>query len=267
MTTKLFELRRLPHLSFSQIKTFLLCPRKYALQYIHRVPPAFRPVALHFGSAWHTAIQTWLANSAVGDEIGRDVVKHIFGEHLDRDIDTDDMPVLFNDEHDNVGKSIALGHRMIDAFLDSVPIPERVLGIEVPFSLELADSATGEALPLPLIGAVDAVVEENGKPVVWELKTSARRWSADQFEFDAQATAYAQAMRTEGHDAVSVKMLITTKAAKPLVQTETVSRTRRDERELAQTAASVLRAIEAGVDHRVRSAACRSCAWAGACAA
>jgi CRISPR/Cas system-associated exonuclease Cas4 (RecB family) len=265
MTISLIELRRQPHLSISAIKTFLQCPRKYNLQYIRHIPPAFRPVALPFGSAWHNAIGTWLANSAVGDEIGRDVVKHIFGEDLEREVATSRVPVLFDHEDDTVEKAIALGHRMVDAFLDAVPLPERVLGVETPFALEVDDVARGGILPVPLIGAVDAIVVEDGRPVVWELKTAAKRWSADQTEFDQQSTAYAQAMRVDGYAGVSAKLIITTKAAKPTVQIESVPRTRADERELAVTAASVLRAVEAGVDHPARGWQCRTCPWATEC--
>lgn len=260
------ELRRRPHVSVSQLKSFIQCPRRYFLQYVRRIPPAHRPVALPFGSAWHEAIGTWLADSVVGDEVGRDVLKQIFAEHFERDLDQNDAaPVLFDDENDTAESAIALGHRMLDTFLTAVPLPERVLGVEVPFSMELVDPATGEVLPVPLVGAVDAIVEEQGRPVVWELKTSAKRWAVDQLEYDQQATAYTRAMRLEGYNDVSVKMLITTKTVTPLVQVEALTRSRADEHELSATAGSVLRAIEAGVSHPIRGWACRGCAWAGEC--
>lgn len=259
------DLRRRPHVSVSQLKTYLQCPRRYFLQYVHRIPPAHRPVALPFGSAWHEAIGTWLANSVVGDEVGRDVLKQVFTEHFERDLEENDTPVLFDDEDDTAGSATALAHKMLDIFLTTVPLPERVLGVEVPFSMELVDPTTGEVLPVPLVGAVDAILEEHGRPIVWELKTAAKKWSVDQLEYDQQATAYTRAMRLEGHHDVSVKMLVTTKTVAPVVQVEALTRSRADEDELSATAASVLRAIEAGVDHPVRGWACRGCAWASEC--
>ena len=154
---------------------------------------------------------------------------------------------------------------MIDAFLSAVPLPERVLGVETPFCISIDDATTGGVLPVPLIGAVDAIVVENGKPVIWELKTAAKKWSRDQTEVDQQCTAYIQAMREEGCPDVTAKLVITTKTATPAVQIEPVPRTKADERELAITAGSVLRAVEAGVDHPIRSWACRSCPFAGEC--
>jgi putative RecB family exonuclease len=45
------QLRALPHISVSQLKCFLGCPKKFRLHYIDRIEPAFRSVALAFGSA------------------------------------------------------------------------------------------------------------------------------------------------------------------------------------------------------------------------
>jgi PD-(D/E)XK nuclease superfamily len=55
-TTSLADRRALPHLSVLQLKTFLQCPKKYTFQYIERVEPAFRPIALAFGTAWHETL-------------------------------------------------------------------------------------------------------------------------------------------------------------------------------------------------------------------
>ena len=44
------------YVSVSQVKTWLMCPRKYELKYIRGVAPAFVPVNLAFGSAFHEAL-------------------------------------------------------------------------------------------------------------------------------------------------------------------------------------------------------------------
>ena len=64
MNHQLTELRKKPHTSISAIKTFLTCPRKFHLQYVLKLQPAFRPAALVFGSAWHETIGAWLTSSA-----------------------------------------------------------------------------------------------------------------------------------------------------------------------------------------------------------
>ena len=106
---------------------------------------------------------------------------------------------------------------------------------------------------------------ENGKIAIWELKTGKRRWGADPLNYDMQPTVYQLAAREHGHDDVEVKLLLTTKAAKPAVQIERFSRGPSDERDLVATAKSLLKAVEAGVDHPVRGWQCKTCPYAGAC--
>jgi len=154
---------------------------------------------------------------------------------------------------------------MIDVFIGKVPRPDQVLGVEVPFSLGLADSKTGELFPMPLIGAIDALVVDNDRPAIWELKTSKKKWGADSLEFDLQPTVYKMGARVHDMHNPALQMIVTTKTKTPIVQVETVTRTERDEKELVDVISSFLRAVSAGVDHPVRGWQCRSCPYAGRC--
>jgi hypothetical protein len=263
----LADLRAIPHFSISQLKTFLQCPKKYTLQYIERAEPAFRPIALAFGTAWHTVIGHHLSHSTREEPVSREELRDLLRQSLEAEVIRDGIPVLFDTAEANLGTSIDLGIRMLDVFLDKVPLPDEVLGIEVPFVLELAHPVTGEIASLPLIGAIDAIVIESGAPGVWELKTGAKKWSADQLEYDPQVTAYAMAARELGYDDPELKLLVTTKTKSPDLQVERLVRHRADRQELAETALTVLHAVSAGVDYRVRGWGCKTCAHAGACGA
>ena len=263
MNLQLRQLRTTAHLSASQLKTFVMCPRKYFLAYVERVEPAFRPVAFAFGTAWHDAIGMWLSSLSESAMTTEQLEAHLRDE-LHAQIHQDGPPVLFahdEDEHVLADKAIA----MLGAFLAQVSPPDEVLDVERAFSLDLSDADTGEILPLPMIGAMDAVVVEGGETVIWELKTAARRWGADQLAYDMQPTVYGLAARELGHAGGGVKLLITTKATKPTVQVERLSRGPGDERDLFATAASLLKAVDAGVDHPARGWQCKSCQYAGAC--
>jgi CRISPR/Cas system-associated exonuclease Cas4 (RecB family) len=167
----------------------------------------------------------------------------------------------------DLGKCVDLGLKMLDAFILRVPRPEQVIDVERAFILELAHPVTGEVALVPLIGGIDAIVVDEGKVVVWELKTGKKKWSADQIEYDPQPTAYTMAARELGYGDVDVKLLVATKMAKPDVQVERLVRRRGDQRELAETVLDVLHAVKAGVDVRIRGWGCRSCAYAGVCGA
>lgn len=252
-------LRQRPHTSVSQLKCFLQCPRKYFYQYVERCEPDFRPVALAFGTAWHAAIGHHLLYETTPEE-----VQSVFRDTLAREVEGGRAPVLFEDEED-LGMCIDLGVRMLDTFIERVDQPDQVIGVEVVFSLELADPSTGEILPVPLIGAIDALVVEKNKPCIWELKTSKKKWAADQLEFDLQPVAYKLGARVHEVFDPQLKLIVATKNKKPDVQVETVVRHRADEEELAHVAMSVLRAVDAGVDHPLRGWQCRSCQHASGC--
>jgi putative RecB family exonuclease len=254
----LSDLRQRPHLSVSQIKTFLTCPRRYYFAYVERIPPAFRSIALSFGTAWHVAIGELLTTDP-----GVEEVTGIFCDVLEHDVLHGDVPVLFEDDED-LRSCIALGTKMVAEFRRSVPMPDEVIGLEMPFSIDLHDPFTEEVLERPLVGAMDAIVVECSKPVIWELKSGKKQWTETQLEFDLQPAAYVMGARSLGVDAL-VKVIVTTKTKEPTVQSTRVRRTERDERELSHVAASVLRAVKAGVDHPVRDWWCKSCPYAGRC--
>jgi putative RecB family exonuclease len=261
----LADLRAIPHLSISQLKTFLQCPKKYTLQYIERAEPAFRPIALAFGTAWHETIGAHLLPEVKDQFLSREELQALFRDALTAEANKKGPPVLFDDADEDLGTCIDLGLRMLDEFVLRVPRPDEVLEVERAFVLELAHPETGEIAPVPLIGAIDAIVVDEAKTAVWELKTGKKKWSADQLEYDPQMTAYAVAARELGHGDAELKLLVTTKTKTPDIQVERLVRHRADRQELAETALSVLQAVSAGVDYRVRGWCCKTCAHAGVC--
>ena len=67
------------YVSVSQVKTWLMCPRKYELKYIRGVAPAFVPVNLAFGSAFHEALAGYYNEIKVsGVPLRRDLVLDTF---------------------------------------------------------------------------------------------------------------------------------------------------------------------------------------------
>ena len=262
----LSDLRGLPHISISQLKTFLQCPRKYFFTYVQKIEPEFRPIALAFGTAWHETIGAHLLPEVQGQYLTRIELQTLFRDSLTEQVLEDGPPVLFEDEED-LGKCVDLGLKMLDTFFLRVPRPDQVHEVERAFVLELAHPVTGEIAPVPFIGAMDAVVVDEGRTEVWELKTGKRKWSADQMEYDPQPTAYVMASRELGYEDAEVRLLVTTKAREPDVQIERLVRRRGDERELAETVIDVLHAVKAGVDVRIRGWGCQTCAFAGVCGA
>lgn len=261
MSESLIELRKKPHLSISAVKSWLQCPRRYALQYVERTRPDYVPAALILGSAWHAAVAGWL-DKVADDETLDEQLREDLRERLRRD----DLPVLFDDAEEDADRFVERAVAMFTAFRGSVQRPKKVLGTEIAFAIELAHPRTGEVLASPVIGAMDAiVVEEDGVGSLLELKTAKKKWSPDQAEFDPQVTLYRRAARELGYDGVRLRIMVTTKAREPQVQVLDVARNDGDEAELAELFFEVHRAIEAGIAPRQRGWACRTCQYAGAC--
>ena len=261
MPESLIELRKKPHLSISAVKSWLQCPRKFALQYRERVRPDYVPAALILGSAWHSAVAAWL-DAAVDDQALDEQLREDLRDRLGQV----ELPVLFDDADENADRFIERAVEMFKTFRESVARPKMVLGTEIAFAIELAHPRTGEVLPVPVIGAMDAVVvEDDGVGSLWELKTAKKKWSPDQAEFDPQVTLYRRAARELGYDGVRLRIIVTTKAREPQVQVLDVARNDGDEAELAELFFEVHRGIEAGVSPRQRGWACRTCQYASSC--
>lgn len=256
----LSELRRGRHTSISRLKESLTCPRRYFLRHELKVTPDFRPAALALGVAWHAVVDEWLTRNATTEQLQDQLRDHLRAELVESDI-----PVLFDAEDENEGRFIDLALKMLRTFVARMKRPEKVLGVEVPFALELVHPATGEVLDVPVIGAIDALVVDQGRTALWELKTGAKRWSVDQCETELQISMYLHAAQEKGLVDPALRIIVTTKAALPTVQVADVSRTTADIHELIETFFSVSRGIAAGVDHPVRSWMCKSCPYASSC--
>ena len=261
MPESLIELRKKPHISISAVRTYLSCPRRFALHYTERARPDYVPAALILGSAWHSAVAGWLEKSA-DDEVLDEQLRDDLRDRLARV----DVPVLFDDAEENANGFIARAVAMFKALREFVVRPKTVLGTEIAFATRISHPRTGEVLPVPVVGAMDAiVVEEDGVGSLFELKTAKKKWSPDQIEFDPQVTLYRKAARELGYDGVRLRIVVTTKAREPQVHVLDAARNDGDETELAELFFEVHRAVEAGVAPRQRGWACRTCQYASSC--
>lgn len=263
MNQPLIELRKKPHTSISAVREFMICPKKYFFHYEAKIAPEFRPAALAFGSAWHSTIGEWLTTPA--ETIQPEQLREHLRDGIVTRLNDDGANVLFDNAEQDEGTLVDTAVRMLDVFVAQVPRPEKTLAVEAPFSLALSHPNTGAVLPVPLIGAIDAVVLTGGIGSLWELKTAAKKWSPEQLDHDIQITAYRIAARQLGYDGARLEFLVVTKTAKATLQREVAVRHAADEDELVDVVFSVHRAIKAGVDHRARSWACATCQYSGAC--
>ena len=252
------------HFSVSQMKAWLMCPRKYEYRYITGVEPEFVPMPLAFGSAFHSALAHHYGWLMRGEPAPVDEVKQRLVDALTL---AKNGPVpLQVDEEGGFEEAQAKGIQMLDVALAHASAqPVKVLAVEEGFIVDLFDVETGEIIDEKLMGYIDLVVEEDGHRVLVEHKTSAKKYSLDQLLFDTQLSGYAYAAAQLGWGEVGLRFSVTTKTKMPVVQVEDVLRDDLDKMDFLRTAGGVLKAIDAGVSFPVRGWACKGCPYRTRC--
>jgi CRISPR/Cas system-associated exonuclease Cas4 (RecB family) len=251
------------YVSVSQIKTWLMCARRYELRYIRGVTPEFVPVNLAFGSAFHEALAGYYNEIKVsGAPLRRDLVLDVFRAAWAKAAEGD-VP-LQADEDDDPGVMIDKGISMLHAFYEQAGTPD-VESVEHGFTITLHDLDSGEPLEEKLVGTMDLLIREEGRVVVVEHKTAARKYTADQLAYDIQPTAYQIAARESGLGEVALRFQIVTKTKVPAVQVVDIHRDDQAEADFVRTACGVLKAIDSGVSYPVRGWQCRGCPYESAC--
>jgi CRISPR/Cas system-associated exonuclease Cas4 (RecB family) len=255
------------HFSVTQLKTWMLCPKKFEYRYITGAEPEFAPMPLAFGSAFHTALAhhyQWLMR---GEPAPADEVKQRF---IDAMTLAKNGPVPLQEDEEGTGfeDAVKKGLQMLDVTLSHPTAqPVRVVGVEQPFVVDLYDVETGEVIDEKLKGVIDLVVEEDGNRVLVEHKTSGKKYTVDQLVYDTQLSAYGFAAEQLGWGEVGLRFSVTTKTKLPQVQVEDVRRDDGDQSDFLRQAAGVLKAVDVGISFPVRGWACKSCPYRSRCSA
>jgi len=264
------EMEGLLHFSYSQLSTFLICPMKYAHQYVWGTQPETKPVALPFGKAIHKAAEAYYRNlKDTGEIIPVDQVIATFEMVFDNDIKSTEVE-LSHKEDETLGTLREQGIELLKLFYKETK-PQTIAAVEFPFSVSLPDILNGGGdLPIKLVGYFDLVErDEQGTYLIVELKTSAQRFSSLRLEYDLQATTYSYAMQrmkvATSENSCLVRYDVLLKTKKPAFEHYFVTRTEDDHKRLMHLINHVLRAIELKVFYRNTGWQCGDCQFKKAC--
>jgi CRISPR/Cas system-associated exonuclease Cas4 (RecB family) len=258
------------HFSYSQLSTYLICPAKYAHQYVWGTPPETKPVALPFGKAIHKAAEAYYRTlKDTGEIMLVDQLITTFEMVFDNDIKATEVELTLK-EGETIGSLREQGIQMIRLFHKEIR-PQKIAGVEVPFSVSVPDILNGGGeLPIKLVGYYDLVErDEQNTYLIAELKTSAQRFSSLRLEYDLQATTYSYAMTkmkvATSENSCLVRYDVLLKLKKPAFDRYFVTRTTDDHKRLIHLINHILRAIELRVFYRNTSWACDGCQFKKAC--
>ena len=256
-----------PHISYSQLSTYMICPLKYRFNYIEQLEPDFTPAALPFGGAIHESIAYFYRGLLeTGNRPSLDDLLDIFKTDWNLRLASED--VMF-DKGQTAHNLETLGLAMLQCFYENIQ-PGEIIAVEAEFCLRKLDPSNGKMLPIPIIGAIDLVERDReGKIICADLKTAARRYQESKIAQDLQLTVYSSALKrskiVNGASEVHCRFDVLLKTKKPeLVQYSTI-RNDNDRRRMFKVVNEILTAIEAGVFFPNPGWQCDGCQHKTAC--
>ena len=246
------------HLSSSQINLYLQCGLKYKFQYIDHLPKPFRPSALAFGSALHSAL-SWLHKERIqGNQVSLGRLYKIF--NADWFSQTVEMDTHYKDGEEEM-KLVVLGKEMLGLYFNE---PQKKLkGSEVPFTVPLVNVATGEQLDINLEGFFDLVEADD---TIVEFKTSAQAWTENDLRSNLQLTAYGYAFELLcGRPPRGFKVVNFVKSKKPRIEILETTRGKAHYEAFLYVAEQVLKGIATAVFPPRPGFWCKECEYKALC--
>lgn len=258
------EYRDREHWSFSAINQFVnICSLQFFFDRIAKLPRAFTPASMSFGSAFHRTCE-WLAlTRKEGKQPAKAEACDLFHTLWGRQV-AEDEAIKFDEEQDQESASTQ-GRQMIGCLVDNLDPEEQVVSVNEAFAVPLVD-AQGITLDKPLVGEYDARVTKAGKQALVDWKTSGRRWPKDQADKSLQPTVYLYAEHQLHGQDIPVRFDVVVKNKTPVMEQHTTARTVDQFHRMVELVKMSERMIKAG--HFLpseQSFYCAGCPHQGAC--
>lgn len=163
----------LPHLSYSRVNRYLLCPEQYRLYYVEGLRPEVESASLHFGQLIHQALAAYFQSQQDPMEIFRERWQEVKEKEL-RYSHRESWQTL-NDR----------GQLLLKKFVDEeVPRLKNVTASEKPFKLNVSN------LDVPFVGIIDLVAEVDGESTVIDFKTAGASYQEHEVQLSDQLSSY-----------------------------------------------------------------------------
>jgi putative RecB family exonuclease len=257
------ELRKGPHLSASSICDYIDCGLLYKFGRIDKLPMELKSAALEFGTVIHLVLAEFQREKMLGNRLYIKEMQESFEIHWHENaygIENIQYP-----EGKDFETLLLEGKELLSAYYNKLPDDAfKVVAIEEPFSFMI------EECPVPIIGAVDLVEEDEGTIIITDFKTSGKAYSLDEVDRNFQLTLYQIAARKSGYRDRDILLrfdcLIKTKT--PKFEQYYTTRTEIDEKRAIKKIQEVWKGIQSGVfipNDSPSNWKCKGCPFKKAC--
>lgn len=257
--------KNIDHLSWSAIRTYTTCSRRYYLKYIAQVPEESRAAALIFGSAFHFALD--FAHQQVLEGNVLPPVALLLTKYKAKwNSEAENTPEVTFAKADDEASLIDLATRMLTAYRDYLSAEATVRQSAQIIAIEHAHRFRLLADVPPIECRLDLVQLAGTELILSDVKTSKSRWgSAKTAESILQLVLYANAItplaKEMGAARIVPRFIVVTKAASPVVQIVDPHATQNDVDRLKQLVSGAWLGIKSGVFFRNESWACSQCPY------
>ena len=264
----LAQLTEQPHYSYTDLNTYVnTCQLLYYYRYIEKAEAERTPVALPFGTAFHSVLSEQAQAAKTGKLLTADEMTEAFTTYFHAAC-KDAGNIVFK-RNENIEDQIATAKRMFEAVNKEWIDYWNIQSVAEPFRVEMP------GLSKPLIGELDMVITEQtpfddendrGIDTIVDFKTAARMWSDDKPMKDLQATVFSYAFEKVHGRRPSFRFDVVTKAKTPTVRHFHTSRDDDSYRRLEKLLVAADKGIQAGVFLPNESSfACADCPFADRC--
>jgi len=259
---ELSELRQKPHLSASSIGTYVDCSLQYWFAYVKRLPMEFVSDALEFGSAIHLTLADFYRAKMTGDRLLLKDVHESYRQHWTNRV-KDRSDIKYADQKDFQSYLIE-GVDLLTAWFNKLADDHfNVIAVEEAFVFEI------DGMPLPIVGAIDLVEEDDsGTIIITDHKTTGRAYSIDEIDQNPQITIYQMAAKANGFAdrEILLKFDCLVKTKTPKFEQYYTTRSEADELRLIRKIQRVWEGISKGVFiPNDTSWKCKTCPYKQAC--
>jgi len=238
----LATLRTQPHMSASQLSSFLSCSLQHKFRYIDNIPSKSKSSSLIQGSAVHQVMEHFYNALKEGEILSADELLELYELRL-RWLCSNSGEISFKDGED-YQSLLAQGKGLIKCFADNLEIDPamKVLYVEEAFSIDIP------GVPVPVIGAIDLVLESEDSIIIVDHKTAGRGMSSADIDLLDALCTYQMSIKDRGHGDKEILLrldcLIKTKT--PRFEQYWTSRSELDEQRLVKKFQTAWAAIESG---------------------